>query len=92
MIVRIVYQCEHCKKGKRSPTIRFNKSDIQNHENRCFYNPERKTCFTCAHKLKRRNSEGHNIMCGFENIDYSDCCSFSDCVKVNCKNWEQKGE
>ena len=39
------YACEHCNK------LYYSKSTAKNHEVKCFHNPERRACQSCAFKF-----------------------------------------
>ena len=39
-----VYQCDYC--GKMAP-----KEEMRVHETKCYCNPERKTCYSCKHRV-----------------------------------------
>lgn len=39
---RTIYECEHCCKKRL-----FVKKKMQQHEEKCWYNPANKTCMTC---------------------------------------------
>lgn len=41
------YLCEHCKKK-----VLRSKSGIKYHEDRCYWNPETKSCMTCENYLQ----------------------------------------
>jgi hypothetical protein len=46
---RIAYVCEHCNKHKRNKKAYLSKDKCKQHEKRCFYNTNNKTCWTCIH-------------------------------------------
>ena len=90
MIKRTVYQCEHCKKFKRTPKIYFKSTDMYYHEASCFYNTQRKTCFTCKHNNRHYNQKlDKYIGCDLGWIEF-ETCVFVDCIVENCEKWELK--
>ena len=69
MIERKAYICEHCDKHrpmKKHAYLSKEKAEI--HERTCFYNPGRKTCFTCKHN--RYDYKGNLCKIG-ENKNYN---------------------
>lgn len=42
-MVKLVYQCDHCSETHTERSV------IEDHEERCFSNPESKMCGSCEH-------------------------------------------
>ncbi len=93
------YKCAHCKKHFSS------KSYASQHEHKCFFNPDRKTCPTCKHfngcykpdtakcyKLNRKNETSieHNTVFGELTINKFDV--FTEFLIYNCPDWESEYE
>lgn len=57
MIERKVYQCEHCKKFRRTPKIYFSRDHMHTHECVCYYNLENRSCYTCIHNIHQERYE-----------------------------------
>ncbi|EPR12380.1 hypothetical protein [Ruminiclostridium papyrosolvens] len=92
MIERTVYQCEHCKKYKRTPRIYFKSTDTYTHEQFCFYNEKNKTCLTCKFNTREQH-EGlpvKGIGCEFDLLDFTKYFSLSDVIKRDCDHWESR--
>ena len=50
MIERKAYICEHCNAHRPMKKHAYlSKEKAEQHERICFYNPKRRTCFTCKH-------------------------------------------
>lgn len=89
MIVRTVYQCEHCKKFKKKPKIYFSKDDMYHHECGCFYNIENKTCFTCKNKNRIWNQINDlNLGCNLNLLEIQQGQTVSMLIKRHCDSWE----
>ncbi len=90
MIERTVYQCEHCKKYKRTPKVYFKKSDTYYHEQTCFYNEDNKTCLTCKFNTREQHEwlPSKGIGCKFGLLDFENRFTLSDVIKRNCDHWE----
>ncbi|EGD47085.1 hypothetical protein Cpap_1477 [Ruminiclostridium papyrosolvens DSM 2782] len=97
-----VYGCKF-KCGYRHKS---NIKDIEEHEKICWYNPDNKTCITCAHGSIVHDYCDHPELPGgdTEHWLYRECkinseLEFENNIykqpikpKVNCKNWEPKEE
>ena len=57
MIERTVYQCEHCKKFRRTPKVFFSKERMYRHELSCYYKLEKRSCYTCIHNIHEERYE-----------------------------------
>ena len=91
MIKREVFQCEHCKKFTRKPRVFFNSREAHSHEALCFYNPENKTCMTCAHNTRESQYDGDRVYrlgCELGEIKYDSRFSFGCNIIKNCDKWK----
>jgi len=91
---RIIYECEFCRSVNR-PKRLMKKDRMQLHERICFYNPENKTCLTCAHNTREFMSKhirfGYNVGCkgGAVTQEMVDNMSMSDLFRdFKCARYE----
>jgi len=77
---RTIYQCEHCHKKRL-----FSKGAMENHEEKCWWNLENKSCVTCWYNhgwFEKNPEDGEYRSCEkgthFENAK----------PKVNCGLWK----
>lgn len=86
MIERKVYQCEHCKKYRRTPRIYFKRDDMYKHEYNCFYNLKNRTCLTCEHNLHERYRSENCCELG---VNKGEALGINRIMK-HCEKWEEK--
>lgn len=103
MIERKAYICEHCEKHRPiRKHFYLSKDSAAQHERTCFYNPSRKTCFTCMHnnytwkgnvcKIEKNENYNREIdRCkelGISSLDnrYSELPKSMQIMK-NCEHW-----
>lgn len=77
----IVYQCDYCGRYKKT------KKSVANHEKRCYWNPETRSCITC---LYMPDYEQHTCKDG---VDVTDRLK-TQCDKYLCQEdyFERLGE
>jgi len=84
-----VYECEYCKKK-----VLRTKSGMKQHEKKCFWNPETKSCMTCENFL---NGGHYPTRCYYKimNIvsEYSDSKHYENIKKLQtkCKLYKPDG-
>jgi hypothetical protein len=74
-----VYECEFCNKRKYAY-----KSSAKKHENKCFWNPETRSCMTCKHYMEPDET---TIMQVYEE---ETLCAFANPIKrfnTKCRGW-----
>lgn len=79
--MKLVYQCDFCSHTGT-------KEELENHELKCSFNPEKKLCWTCEHRF-----EGGAPISG----SYNDCHKGKNCFEVEdekqpCELWELESD
>lgn len=86
----IAYQCDHCPKYYK------HKHNAKRHENSCFFNPETKSCASCAHFIDWKDSfeDGRGQMvsesgyyCDHLKSDFEHREDGKLDLKTNCEHW-----
>lgn len=91
------YQCDYCNKHGKS------KSHVKRHENRCFHNPVKRACVTCANKeqAEYRKISDAPLTFGMEIMYFKPICNagfslveeseqgYKVRYKHDCPKWEE---
>lgn len=85
----VIYKCEFCNKKFDA------KSTTKKHEDKCLYNPENKTCYSCGRSFTKDadNYSGRDIHCthyGRIPSAWSGDFELGPEVKTDCEKWIDK--
>ena len=89
----IAYACEHGCARK----VLTSKKRMEEHESRCFSNPERKACRTCAHFESYHDSNGMEHDPAFLHEFFVQIChskeeiDLSEKLRADCPFWSKQG-
>ncbi|WP_251862144.1 hypothetical protein [Clostridium sp. Marseille-Q2269] len=82
---RIIFQCEHCNKKRL-----INKSAMEKHEERCWWNTKNKTCVTCKYNNTPVVESAMGVLIYERECSKIGYKSNSNKPIVNCNQWEEE--